>query len=204
MAATAALVMTSASYAAPVNTSSQFKEFCTSVFDNSVPMVGLEDEPGETELGEEILTDPCDELKSNLVDYAKKFLGRPYRWGAKGPKAFDCSGLTGYVYKNFGLNIGGNSRHQAVNGQKIKITEANPGDLMFFSGRRGGRTVGHVGMVVEVDSAAGTLKFIHASTKRGVTIQKFPDHGYYSRHFLHAKRMIDHSSHQELASSAGY
>ncbi|MDE6303959.1 MAG: C40 family peptidase, partial [Paramuribaculum sp.] len=45
-------------------------------------------------------------LEMEIVDYAKQFLGTRYRSGAKGPKAFDCSGFTSYVFKNFSLSLG--------------------------------------------------------------------------------------------------
>ena len=131
----------------------------------------------------------------------KKFLGTKYVWGAKGPKAFDCSGFTGYVFKNFGYNIGPNSTTQATRGKKIDIAEARVGDLMFFSRPGTGRRVGHVGVVIETNPEDGTLKFIHASGKKGVTIQQFPDRGYYNRRFLHARRVIDEDNLPQLSSS---
>ncbi len=132
-------------------------------------------------------------LQSDLTDYAKKFLGTKYVWGAKGPKAFDCSGFTGYVFKNFGYDIGPCSRVQATRGEKVDIKDARVGDLMFFSRPGGGKTVGHVGMVIDVDPENGSLKFIHASSKKGVTIQQFPDSGHYNRRFLQVRRVIDDS-----------
>ena len=46
-------------------------------------------------------------------------------------------------------------------------------------------------MVIDVDRKNGTLKFIHASTSKGVVIQNYPDGAYYSRHFLHVQRVIE-------------
>lgn len=149
---------------------------------------------------EEMLGEPVDNLgdiadnqwlKDGLVDYAKNYIGTRYRHGAKGPNAFDCSGFTSYVFRKFGYQLSPASRMQGTQGEHVDLANVEVGDLMFFSGRRGGSTVGHVGMVVDVDRANGTLKFIHASTKRGVVIQNYPDGAYYSRHFLHARRVID-------------
>lgn len=130
-------------------------------------------------------------LQSELVDYASSFLGTRYRHGAKGPKAFDCSGFTSYVFKNFGMSLSSSSRAQGVQGRKIDKDEVMVGDLMFFSGRRGGQTIGHVGMVVDVDELTGKIKFIHAATSQGVVIQSFPDNGYYSQRFLQFRRVLD-------------
>lgn len=130
-------------------------------------------------------------LQTDLVDYASSFIGTRYRHGAKGPKAFDCSGFTSYVFKNFGMSLSSSSRAQGVQGRQIGKDEVMVGDLMFFSGRRGGKTIGHVGMVVDVDEVTGKIKFIHAATSQGVVIQSFPDGGYYSQRFLQFRRVLD-------------
>ena len=42
-------------------------------------------------------------LVDRLKDFASKFLGRRYVWGSTGPKSFDCSGFTSYVFRNEGI-----------------------------------------------------------------------------------------------------
>ena len=114
-------------------------------------------------------------FQSDLVDFAKLHLGRRYRRGGKGPHAFDCSGFTSYVFRNFNISLSPASRLQGNEGN----------------------TVGHVGMVIEVDNETGTVKFIHASSTQGVVIQTFPDGGYYSKHYLHSTRVIDESNYSQ-------
>lgn len=149
---------------------------------------------------EELLGSPVDNLgylsgavgiENDIVDYAKTFIGKRYRRGAKGPSAFDCSGFTSYVFRNFDMSLGASSRAQALQGEKISVTDARPGDLVFFSGRRAGSTVGHVGIVVSADPVNGSVKFIHAATSRGVRIDSYPDGGYYSRRFHSIRRVIE-------------
>lgn len=130
-------------------------------------------------------------FQSDLVDFAKLHLGRKYRPGGKGPHVFDCSGFTSYVFRNFDISLSPASRMQGKEGVRVSLGELQVGDLMFFSGRRGGSTVGHVGMVIDVDNETGVIKFIHASSKHGVVIQSFPDGAYYSRHYLHSTRVIN-------------
>lgn len=130
-----------------------------------------------------------EDMRDNMVSYAKQFLGSRYRSGGKGPKVFDCSGFTSFIFRYFGINLFGSSRSQSSQGEKISISDAQIGDLMFFSGRRGGKRVGHVGMVVGVEDD-GTVEFIHASTSKGVVIQSFPDGGYYSKRFLSIRRVL--------------
>lgn len=131
-------------------------------------------------------------LADRMVDYAAKFLGTRYRLGADGPKAFDCSGFTSYVFREFGITLSRTSRQQYLQGSKVNVKDLRPGDLLFFSCRTSGRgNVGHVAMVAEVDAENGTCKFIHASVKYGVTYQNFPDGGYYDSHFIGARRVLD-------------
>ncbi len=135
---------------------------------------------------------PCanDQLAGEIIDFAAKYLGRPYRLGAKGPSAFDCSGFTGYVFRSFGISLGASSRDQFKQGKSLSLDQVRPGDLMFFAGRRGGSTVGHVVMAVDINDD-GSIQFIHASTKKGITYGTFPDGGYYSKRYLGARRIIE-------------
>lgn len=143
-----------------------------------------------TEL-QEVIADPSAETVRELTEYASRFLGRKYVWGATGPKSFDCSGFTGYVFRHGGIELPRTSRMQFTQGTKVDRDDLRPGDLMFFSSPRSGKgQVGHVGIVVDVDESTGSVTFIHASTKKGITYQKFPDGGYYSRAYIGAKRVI--------------
>jgi cell wall-associated NlpC family hydrolase len=81
-------------------------------------------------------------------------LGCKYSWGATGPKYFDCSGLTQYVYKHFGINIPRVSRDQARAGTYVEKSDLQPGDLVFFAYSSG--VVHHVGIYI------GNGSFIHA------------------------------------------
>ncbi len=142
----------------------------------------------------EILTEDADEPEtqaSSLINYASRFIGTRYILGATGPKAFDCSGFVGYVYRNFGISLNRTSRQQFLQGQKVSLGSLQPGDLLFFSSRSSGRgNVGHVAMVTEVNGD-GSCTFIHASSGKGrVTYQKFPDNGYYERNFVGARRIL--------------
>lgn len=149
------------------------------------------DEAGQQEIVDLDLTPiATDELAAQIIDYADNYLGRPYRRGAKGPSAFDCSGFTSYVFKNFDIALSPSSRAQYTQGDKIATEDVQPGDLLFFGGRAGGKTVGHVGMAVDVDDN-GRIKFIHASNSKGITYDTYPDGGYYSKRFIGARRVLN-------------
>lgn len=72
-----------------------------------------------------------------VAKYAKKFIGRPYVWGASSKYAFDCSGLVSYVYKHAaGVKLTHSSRAQAKQTKRIKLSSVKAGDLLFWT-RRG-------------------------------------------------------------------
>jgi len=128
-------------------------------------------------------------MMENLIDEALTHLGARYVWGSKGPKTFDCSGFTSYVYKHQNDTfIGASSREQYAQNIPIKRSELQTGDLVFFTSPRSGRNVGHVGIVLDVDPVTQEFTFIHASTKEGVKVSKITD-GYYSKRYIGARRV---------------
>jgi len=105
-----------------------------------------------------------------VIGYAEQQLGKPYQWGATGPDAFDCSGLTMMAYRAAGITIPRTSQEQWAFGQQIPASRARPGDLVFFAGADGTMTdPGHVGIVI-----AGHDMMIDApQTGQTVTAQSF-------------------------------
>ena len=87
---------------------------------------------------------------SNLISYARRFIGVPYVWGGTSPSGFDCSGFTSYVYRNAaGIDIGRTTYSQINAGREVSRSELQPGDLVFPH-------EGHVGIYV------GNGQMIHA------------------------------------------
>jgi cell wall-associated NlpC family hydrolase len=72
-----------------------------------------------------------------VVKTAASLAGRPYRYGAAGPSAFDCSGYTQYVLKKHGKTLPHSATAQARYGKSVGRGSMKPGDLLFFGG--GGR-----------------------------------------------------------------
>ncbi len=129
-----------------------------------------------------------DQIKE-MLDYAFQFRGVRYRSGAAGPKGFDCSGFTSYVFKKFGYNLNRTSGGQIYDGEKVSRSDLQPGDLVFFNGRAIGRRIGHVGIVTEVNKEDNTFKFIHAACRTGIT-ESQSDETYYRRRYMGACRVI--------------
>lgn len=128
-----------------------------------------------------------DVLLDDILIEAKSHLGKRYVWATRGPKTFDCSGFVYYVFKQFGYNFSPSSRNQFTLGEKVERKEARKGDLIFFHSRKFPKGVGHVGIVYEVLDD-GTILFIHASVKKGISIAELD--GYYERNFVGIKRVL--------------
>lgn len=137
---------------------------------------------------ETVLSKESTIMLQDLLKEAHSHLGKHYRSGAKGPYAFDCSGFSGYVYRQFGYNLKSSSKSQYSDGVPVKRNELRAGDLVFFTGRNRRNDVGHVGIVVSADPATGDFKFIHASTSKGIRIDNCS--GYYASRYVGARRII--------------
>lgn len=129
-----------------------------------------------------------EELLNDLLSEARSHLGKRYSRGSKGPSAFDCSGFSSYVYRQFGYNLSASSAAQYNQGEKVDRKDLRKGDLVFFTGRRIGNSVGHVGIVISAEEN-GDFKFIHAATSKGISISSCT--GYYEGRYLGARRIIE-------------
>lgn len=88
-----------------------------------------------------------------VLNYALNQLGKPYVWGAAGPNAYDCSGLTSMAYHAAGIEIPRTADIQWQHGPRIPNGQEQPGDLVFF--HMGSTGPGHVGIVL--DPEKGTM-----------------------------------------------
>ena len=99
-------------------------------------------------------------LRTRIVNYALQFVGNRYVWGGNDPHSgVDCSGFTKYVYSHVaGVSLPRVSREQARTGTKIDSSKMRPGDLIFYTDRKG--TVNHVAMYI------GNGQIVHAASRR--------------------------------------
>ena len=89
------------------------------------------------------------------VAFAKRQLGKPYVFGAAGPNAYDCSGLTLSAWKAAGVSLSRTSQSQFHDGRAVSKSDLQPGDLVFYySG------ISHVALYV------GNGTIIHAPNSR--------------------------------------
>ena len=125
----------------------------------------------------------------NVVDMAKSLVGKvSYKFGATdvaGGKG-DCSSFTQYIYSLAGVDIGRTTNDQWQTGEKVSLSEIQPGDLVFFkntwtSGYKDG--VSHVGIYI------GNGQFVHNSSGAGETVISSLSEDYYAKHYLGARRV---------------
>ena len=118
---------------------------------------------------------------SDLISYAYNFIGKPYVWGADGPKSFDCSGFTKYVFNAFGVDLPHYTGSQIGKGSSVSKNNLKQGDLIFFNTDG---PVSHVGIYV------GYGEFIHASSGSRKVIVSNLDKDYYASRYAGARRIF--------------
>lgn len=125
------------------------------------------------------------ELGSEIVSYAKQYLGCPYVYGAAGSQSFDCSGFTMYVYKHFGYSLSHSATAQSKVGTYVAKEDLQPGDLVFFLDYETMDGIGHCGIYI------GDGEFIHASSGSGYCVKTSTllSGSYYNR-YATARRLI--------------
>ncbi|MFF4753417.1 NlpC/P60 family protein [Streptomyces sp. NPDC002514] len=75
---------------------------------------------------------PASEQGDRAVRYAMGQLGKPYQWGAQGPGAYDCSGLTSQAWEHAGTPIPRTSQEQWARLARVPLNELRPGDLVVY------------------------------------------------------------------------
>ncbi|GIP38139.1 hypothetical protein J31TS4_14190 [Paenibacillus sp. J31TS4] len=117
---------------------------------------------------------------TSVVNTAKRYMGVPYKWGAKSgiTSAFDCSSFVQYVYKKNGVQLPRTVKPQAKHGKFVAKKNLKAGDLVFFYS-----PMHHVGIYI------GNGKFIHTYGKPGVTISDL-NSGWWSKYYNTARRIL--------------
>ena len=119
----------------------------------------------------------------DVVVGALNMIGVRYRWGGDSPDSgLDCSGFVRYVFQDtLGLALPRRAEEMSRVGEKVRISELKPGDLVFFNTMR--RTFSHVGIYI------GDNKFVHSpSTGSTIRVDDLDDR-YWEKHFTGARRI---------------
>ena len=115
-------------------------------------------------------------LRDQILITAKKQLGTPYVWAGSSPDGFDCSGFTSYVMSKNGSKLPRRAVDQFNDAPKVKVKNAQKGDLVFFDNGSG---VSHVGIVVS--EKGSPLMMIHSSSSKGVIITDVTKSAYWTK-----------------------
>lgn len=105
----------------------------------------------------------------HIVREARTYTGTPYRSGGNTKSGIDCSGLIASVFNTVGLKMPRVSWQQSEVGYEVEVNAIRPGDLLFFVPDKGkSGFVSHAAIVTEVNNYDSDIRFIHASSSRGV------------------------------------
>ena len=118
-----------------------------------------------------------------VIDFAKKFLGTPYKWGGTTPAGFDCSGFVYYVYNSLGYKMPRMIVDMNKQGVYVAKSDLQAGDIVIFQNTYASG-LSHVGLYV------GDGKFIHSPNSRSVVSYADLYSTYYTNHYYGARRVV--------------
>lgn len=128
-----------------------------------------EDEAEEEEAVEEIeaAIEVENDLRSEIVTYALRFVGNRYKYGGTNPNTgVDCSGFTSYVMRHAAsVELPHSSGGQSHMGRVVSSSEMRPGDIICYGS---GKKINHVALYI------GNGQIVHASTERtGIKVSRW-------------------------------
>lgn len=128
-----------------------------------------------------------DSLVTELLAYAKTFLGVPYRWAGRSRAGFDCSGFVMTMFAHIGVPLSPSAVDMSGSGRVVPDSTIRRGDILFFVNTQRYRTgIGHVALAYEVKN--GDVIFIHSACNGGVRFD-YLSSAYYSKHYFKAERI---------------
>ncbi|ELY3087839.1 C40 family peptidase [Klebsiella aerogenes] len=122
------------------------------------------------------------QVRRHLLSEYRLWKGVKYRWGGSGKTGIDCSALMQKIFSHgLAKHLPRTTGEQIQEGHAVTVGELLPGDLIFFRTKPHLR---HVGVYV------GARRFIHASSRKGVTISSLENH-YWVMRFEMARRVVE-------------
>jgi len=153
------------------------------LYSSDAPIASAPVNPGTGETGS-----ANSAIAEKIIETAKKYLGCKYVYACEDPPYFDCSGLTQYVFKQYGYSLLRTAYQQGYNDkyQKLTISQLKMGDLLFFNTNlTDGDMCDHTGIYI------GDGDFIHASSSAGKVIISNLNSGYYNQRFSWGRRILE-------------
>ncbi|MGN1015355.1 MAG: C40 family peptidase, partial [Butyricicoccus sp.] len=118
---------------------------------------------------------------SSIVAAAKRMSNCTYKYGAEGPKQYDCSSFTQKAYRDCGITIPRTSISQYSQCTRVSKSNLRAGDLVFFNSEDTS-SVCHVGIYM------GNNQFIHAANSKRDVCTDSLNSSYYKKHFISGGR----------------
>lgn len=122
-----------------------------------------------------------------IIAEALKYKGVIYKFGGTTKRGMDCSGLIYVAYASQNVALPRVSRDMAKRGRKTAINKVNTGDLLFFKTNKRRKGINHVGLVVSHKN--GQIRFVHATTSRGVIVSSLSEK-YWKNAFVKATKIL--------------
>ncbi|MFC7304030.1 C40 family peptidase [Streptomyces monticola] len=106
---------------------------------------------------------PASGSAASVIAFLRAQVGKPYVYGASGPSAYDCSGLTQAAFKTVGVNLPRTSQAQSSTGTSVSLSDIRPGDLLYWGGKG---SAFHVGVYI------GNGQYLDAANPRsGISVK---------------------------------
>lgn len=124
---------------------------------------------------------------STVIQTARSYIGTPYRYGGNTKGGIDCSGLIQQCYKKINVKLPRTAKEQSKIGSSKSWGSIREGDIVYFKFKQKGEKWYHTGMITKVTK--NEIKFIHASTSRGVVESNLKS-DYYRKNVKKFRRVI--------------
>jgi cell wall-associated NlpC family hydrolase len=137
-----------------------------------------------------VFTKPLQIDRNQFVNYAKTFIGTPYKYGSSTPaNGLDCSGFIMTIFGHFNIKTPRTSKDFTNEGVEIELKNARLGDIILFTGSDNSTgIVGHMGIIT---IAGAVPTFISSTSGKNIGVVESKLTGYWKTHFVKAIRLLE-------------